>query len=118
MYVQLLHLLGEFIITVTPIVLTVLFVVLGNFIIKSGKSKEIMSNLELVENIAKSVVATVEKQGVLDNLTGSEKFNKAVKDVQEVLDNLGITSVDIETIKQKVEYAYAQEKEIIKKAYE
>lgn len=117
MYVQLLHLLGEFIIAVTPIVLTVLFVVLGNFIIKSGKSKEIMSDLELVENIAKSVVATVEKQGVLDNLTGNEKFNKAVKDVQEVLDNLGITSVDIETIKQKVEYAYAQEKETIKKAY-
>ena len=41
----------------------------------------------------------------------------AVKYVQDTLNSLGITNADINIIKQKVEAAYANEKNIIESAY-
>lgn len=112
-----LHLLGSFLCNVTPFVATVIFALIGMFIVKNIKSKDTLNKLEIVANIAKQAVVQAEKDGVFESLTGSQKFQTAVKYVQDTLNSLGITSVDINIVKQKVEAAYANEKKIIESAY-
>lgn len=112
-----LHLLGSFICDFTPFIATVIFGLIGMFITKNVKSKYTLNKLEIIANIAKQAVVQAEKDGVLNNLTGSQKFQTAVKYVQDTLNSLGITNADIDIIKQKVEAAYANEKNIIESAY-
>lgn len=112
-----LHLLGSFICDVTPFIATIIFGLIGMFIIKNVKSKDTLNKLEIIANIAKQAVVQAEKDGVLNNLSGSQKFQMAVKYVQDALNSLGITNADINIIKQKVEAAYANEKNIIESAY-
>lgn len=112
-----LHLLGSFICDFTPFIATVIFGLIGMFITKTVKSKDTLNKLEIIANIAKQAVVQAEKDGVLNSLSGSQKFQMAVKYVQDTLNYLGITNADINIIKQKVEAAYANEKNIIESAY-
>lgn len=109
--------LGDIIVALCPIIFTAIIGWVGNYIVKHVKTTNQLNILETVLNIAKQAVITAQKQGLLDNLTGSQQFQSAVDMVKSQLDKLGITDVDIDTIKQKVEEAYASEKDLLETVY-
>mgnify|MGYP000850272568 FL=1 len=72
---------------------------------------------EKVNELIKLAVVIAEKAGAVDKLTGSQKFNKAVKFVQDSLRNLGITDYDIKQIEAKIETEWAKNKSELEDIY-
>lgn len=70
-----------------------------------------------INTAIKDSVVIAQKAGVIDNLTGSEKFNKAMSYVKGVINSLGITDYDETQLKAKIEVAYAEGKKQLEAAY-
>lgn len=70
-----------------------------------------------INTAIKDSVVIAQKAGVIDNLTGSEKFNKAMSYVKGVINSLGITDYDETQLKAKIEVAYAEGKKQLEAIY-
>lgn len=63
--------------------------------------------LEVVLSLAKSAVTYAQKEGLERQLTGSEQYVEAVNKTNELLAKSGISKVDEDIIRAKVEEAYS-----------
>lgn len=108
---------GKALVSLAVIFIPVVATWATNLLKKHISSAQQLNLIETVAKFAQDAVVLAEKDGVLQHLTGSEQFTKAVSYVQDMLKSLGINDVDLALIQGAVEKAYAQAKGILNSVY-
>ena len=101
---------NELIITVLATILTTVISYCGHLLAKNSQALTI---LRAIEPLAKDAVIAAQKLGVTQYLSGAMKKNHAVQAVAQALLNAGFTVKDEQVIKNAVEKAYAEQKELL-----
>lgn len=97
--------LADIVVAVVVAIIPFIFKQLEKWLEKNQTAKTIVS---ILPTIAKDAVVVAEKLGIEKNLAGDIKNLTAVSYVSETLKNLGFTDVDVQTIRNAVESAYAE----------
>lgn len=100
----------DVVVTTLVTVLTAVVAFVGNEIKKNEQARTIFN---VLEPLAKDAVVAAQKLGVTEYLTGVAKKNHAVQTVVQALSNAGFTVKDEQVIKNAVEKAYAEQKELL-----
>lgn len=101
----------DVVVTTLVTVLTAVVAFVGNEIKKNEQARTIFN---VLEPLAKDAVVAAQKLGVTEYLSGAMKKNHAVKVVGQALSNAGFTVKDEQVIKNAVEKAYAQQRDLLK----
>lgn len=101
---------NDVIVTVLATVLTAVISYCGSVLIKNNRALTIV---RAIEPLAKDAVIAAQKLGVTQYLSGAMKKNHAVQAVAQALLNAGFTVKDEQVIKNAVEKAYAEQKELL-----
>lgn len=101
---------NELIVTLLATILTAVISYCGNVLVKNNRALTIVRALE---PLARDAVIAAQKSGVTEYLTGVAKKNHAVQTVTQALSNAGFTIADEQLIKNAVEKAYAEQKELL-----
>lgn len=101
---------NELIVTVLATILTTVISYCGHLLAKNSQALTI---LRAIEPLAKDAVIAAQKLGVTQYLSGAMKKNHAVQAVAQALLNAGFTVKDEQVIKDAVEKAYAEQKELL-----
>ncbi|BDI01922.1 hypothetical protein LmYK1_11620 [Ligilactobacillus murinus] len=101
---------NELVVTLLVTVLTAVISYCGNVLVKNNRALTIVRALE---PLARDAVIAAQKLGVTEYLSGVAKKNHAVKTVAQALLNAGFTVKDEQVIKNAVEKAYAEQKELL-----
>ncbi|MDO5884237.1 phage holin [Ligilactobacillus animalis] len=101
---------NELIVTVLATILTTVISYCGHLLAKNSQALTI---LRAIEPLAKDAVIAAQKLGVTQYLSGAMKKNHAVQAVAQALLNAGFTVKDEQVIKNAVEKAYAEQKELL-----
>lgn len=112
------NLVGDVIMSIIILVIFVAVALIGNQVTKYVKSKNQYVTLQKILELAKNAVVQAQKEGILDNLKGEDKFKKAVEIVTDNLKSLGITNIDPSIIENAIERAYAIEKKYLDQYYQ
>lgn len=100
---------------------TIIITVLGGFITAKLKSYATTSSrqktISTIVTLANDAVVSVEKSGILKNLTSNQKYNSAISEVQIGLSKIGLKPVDEELIANAIERAYSQQAEQLHTVY-
>ncbi len=91
-------------------IITAVIVYVGSEIRKNERSRTIFN---VLEPLAKDAVVAAQKLGVTEYLSGAMKKNHAVQAVAKALLDAGFTVNDEQVIKNAVEKAYAEQKELL-----
>lgn len=102
---------NELIVTVLATILTTVISYCGHLLAKNSQALTI---LRAIEPLAKDAVVAAQKLGVTEYLTGAAKKNHAMQTVVQALSNAGFTIADEQVIKNAVEKAYAQQRDLLK----
>ncbi|MCI5942897.1 MAG: phage holin, LLH family [Ligilactobacillus animalis] len=102
---------NELVVTVLATILTAVISYCGHLLAKNSQALTI---LRAIEPLAKDAVIAAQKLGVTKYMTGMAKKNHAVKVVVQALSNAGFTIADEQVIKNAVEKAYAQQRDLLK----
>jgi LL-H family phage holin len=102
---------NELIVTVLATVLTAVISYCGNVLVKNNRALTIV---RAIEPLAKDAVIAAQKLGVTEYMTGMAKRNHAVQVVAQALSDAGFTVNDEQVIKNAVEKAYAQQRDLLK----
>ena len=102
---------NELVVTLLATVLTAVISYCGNVLVKNNRALTIVRALE---PLAKDAVIAAQKLGVTEYLSGVAKKNHAVQVVAQALSNAGFTVKDEQVIKNAVEKAYAQQRDLLK----
>lgn len=102
---------NELIVTLLATILTAVVSYCGNVLVKNNRALTVMRALE---PLAKDAVVAAQKLGVTEYLSGVAKKNHAVQSVVQALSNAGFTIADEQVIKNAVEKAYAQQRDLLK----
>ncbi len=101
---------NDVVVTVLVTVLTAVITFLGSEIKKNVRAHTIFN---VLEPLAKDAVVAAQKLGVTEYLSGAMKKNHAVQAVAKALLDAGFTVNDEQVIKNAVEKAYAEQKELL-----
>lgn len=101
---------NELVVTLLATVLTAVISYCGNVLVKNNRALTIVRALE---PLARDAVIAAQKLGVTEYLSGVAKKNYAVRTVTQALLNAGFTVKDEQVIKNAVEKAYAEQKELL-----
>ncbi len=102
---------NELIVTVLATILTAVISYCGHLLAKNSQALTI---LRAIEPLAKDAVIAAQKLGVTEYMTGMAKKNHAVQIVSKALSDAGFTVNDEQVIKNAVEKAYAQQRDLLK----
>ncbi|ASD50640.1 MAG TPA: phage holin [Lactobacillus sp.] len=102
---------NELVVTLLATVLTAVISYCGNVLVKNNRALTIVRALE---PLAKDAVVAAQKLGVTEYLSGVAKKSHAVQTVAQALSNAGFTVKDEQVIKNAVEKAYAQQRDLLK----
>ena len=102
---------NELVVTLLATVLTAVISYCGHLL---AKNNQVLTILRALEPLAKDAVIAAQKLGVTEYLTGTAKKNHAVQTVVQALSNAGFTIADEQVIKNAVEKAYAQQRDLLK----
>lgn len=102
---------NELVVTLLATVLTAVISYCGNVLVKNNRALTIVRALE---PLAKDAVIAAQKLGVTEYLTGTAKKNHAVQSVIKALSDAGFSIEDEQVIKNAVEKAYAQQRDLLK----
>lgn len=102
---------NELVVTLLATVLTAVISYCGHLL---AKNNQVLTILRALEPLAKDAVIAAQKLGVTEYLTGAAKKNHAVQTVVQALSNAGFTIADEQVIKNAVEKAYAQQRDLLK----
>lgn len=101
----------DVVVTTLVTVLTAVVAFVGNEIKKNEQARTIFN---VLEPLAKDAVVAAQKLGVTEYLSGAMKKNHAVQAVAQALLDAGFTIKDEQVIKNAVEKAYAQQRDLLK----
>lgn len=101
---------NELVVTLLVTVLTAVISYCGNVLVKNNRALTIV---RAIEPLAKDAVIAAQKLGVTEYLSGVAKKNHAVQAVAKALLDAGFTVNDEQVIKNAVEKAYAEQKELL-----
>jgi len=102
---------NDVVVTLLVAVLTAVISYCGHSLAKNSQALTI---LRALEPLAKDAVIAAQKLGVTEYLSGVAKKNHAVQVVAQTLSNAGFTVKDEQVIKNAVEKAYAQQRDLLK----
>ncbi len=102
---------NELVVTLLVTVLTAVISYCGNVLVKNNRALTI---LRALEPLAKDAVIAAQKLGVTEYMTGMSKKSHAVQAVAKALSDAGFTVNDEQVIKNAVEKAYAQQRDLLK----
>lgn len=102
--------INELVVTVLATVLTAVISYCGNLL---AKNSQVLTVLRAIEPLAKDAVIAAQKLGVTEYLTGVAKKKHAVQTVVQALSDAGFTITDEQVIKNAVEKAYVEQKELL-----
>ena len=102
---------NELVVTLLVTVLTAVISYCGNVLVKNNRALTI---LRALEPLAKDAVIAAQKLGVTEYMTGMAKKSHAVQAVAKALSDAGFTVNDEQVIKNAVEKAYAQQRDLLK----
>ncbi len=102
---------NELVVTLLATVLTAVISYCGNVLVKNNRALTIVRALE---PLAKDAVIAAQKLGVTEYLSGAMKKSHAVQAVTQALLDAGFTVKDEQVIKNAVEKAYAQQRDLLK----
>ena len=114
---QILTAIGKSLVSLAIIFVPVIATWATNLLKQHIHSSQQLLTIEKVAKFAQDAVTLAEKDGVAQGLTGNEKFKQATTYVQNMLNSLGITNVDISLIQGAVERAFASSKELLENVY-
>ncbi|MCR1900322.1 phage holin [Ligilactobacillus apodemi] len=101
---------NEVIVTVLATVLTAVVSYCGHYLLQNSRA---LTVLRALEPLAKDAVIAAQKLGVTEYLSGAMKKNHAVQSVTQAFLNAGFTIKDEQVIKNAVEKAYIEQKELL-----
>lgn len=101
---------NELIVTLLATILTAVISYCGNVLVKNNRALTIV---RVLEPLARDAVIAAQKLGVTQYLSGAMKKNHAIQVVGQALSNAGFTIADEQLIKNAVEKAYAEQKELL-----
>ncbi|MCR1895828.1 phage holin, LLH family [Ligilactobacillus murinus] len=102
---------NELVVTLLATVLTAVISYCGNVLVKNNRALTIV---RAIEPLAKDAVIAAQKLGVTEYMTGMAKKSHAVQAVAKALSDAGFTVNDEQVIKNAVEKAYAQQRDLLK----
>lgn len=100
--------------SVITLFIAVLTAVIGYVGYEVRKNERTRTIFTVLEPLAKDAVIAAQKLGVTEYLTGAMKKSHAVKTVTKALSEAGFTVKDGQTIKNAVEKAYVEQRELLK----
>lgn len=101
---------NELIVTLLATILTAVISYCGNVLVKNNRALTIV---RVLEPLARDAVIAAQKLGVTQYLSGAMKKNHAIQVVGQALSNAGFTIADEQLIKNAVEKAYVEQKELL-----
>lgn len=101
---------NDVVVTLLATVLTAVISYCGHLL---AKNNQVLTILRALEPLAKDAVIAAQKLGVTEYLSGVAKKNHAVQAVAKALLDAGFTVNDEQVIKNAVEKAYAEQKELL-----
>lgn len=103
--------MNDAVLTLLLTVITAVIAYVGNVIAKNDKARTVFN---VLEPLARDAVIASQKLGVTEYLSGAMKKNHAVQAVIQALLDAGFTVKDEQVIKNAVEKAYAQQRDLLK----
>lgn len=100
----------DVVVTVLVTVLTAVITFVGSEVKRNMQARTIFN---VLEPLAKDAVIAAQKLGVTQYLSGAMKKNHAIQVVGQALSNAGFTIADEQLIKNAVEKAYVEQKELL-----
>jgi len=102
---------NDVVVTLLATVLTAVISYCGHLL---AKNNQVLTILRALEPLAKDAVIAAQKLGVTEYMTGMAKKSHAVQAVAQALSDAGFTVKDEQVIKNAVEKAYAQQRDLLK----
>lgn len=103
--------MNDAVLTLLLTVITAVIAYVGSEIRKNERARTIFN---VLEPLAKDAVVASQKLGVTEYLTGTMKKNHAIQAVNQALLDAGFTVKNTQVIRNAIEKAYAEQKELLK----
>lgn len=103
--------MNDAVLTLLLTVITAVIAYVGNVIAKNDKARTVFN---VLEPLARDAVIASQKLGVTEYLSGAMKKNHAVQAVIQALLDAGFTVKDEQVIRNAIEKAYAEQRELLK----
>lgn len=105
---------NDLVVNIVVVIIGLLFTYIGDKIAKNNKATTF---IQATTQLAEAAVAYAEKLGIDEQLKGAAKKNAAVQAVISSLEKLGFKNVDLQTVENAVEAAFAKMKDTVEAAY-